>query len=506
MKALRHPLVLVLLAVVLVVSAGVVFNAVYWPFSDSDALAIYAPLARGIYESGALPSGSLYEGYPMMVPLAYAYTHWAAGGVRESWARLVPAMMALGAVGASAALGREMRSWRVGLAAAGLVILTPLYCRWASTGYVDVPAAFSFGLSALGAWRWSTSRTPQDALLTGLGAGLAMWTKSSTLTLGISLVALIAFAAWRDVPEADRPSRHGWWPAAAWMVGGVLVTAGPWYARNLAVMGFLIPDTIWTNQARHDLSSLFVILDPRSQFSVPGWIFTASLVYAGARVALEGARRTPAWLVLLGWIGPFVAAWWWMASYDSRFLVTVVPLLAVTAALMLDDVRRHLSDRLSARGIRAAALVASLLVLAMAPFALQKAVEGKRAILQDPSMTDEVKHRVLLGGVYDIALAINRLPPGSRILGVPSLSRYHIDAAHRTAISEAQTEQPPWEQTSGYDYVIYRFAQGQEPEWAVGVKPILETPDGYFLYATADDARAPSLGAATPTTHGCARM
>ena len=105
-----------LIVVIVVICAGILFNSVYWPFSDQDVLVIYAPIAKEIFRTRTLPIGQhLYEGYPALVQMAYVYTHLAYGSINEYLARLVPALMALGAVGVAAALGREMRSSRSGI-------------------------------------------------------------------------------------------------------------------------------------------------------------------------------------------------------------------------------------------------------------------------------------------------------------------------------------------------------------------------------------------------------
>jgi hypothetical protein len=83
-----------------------------------------------------------------------------------------------------------------------------------------------------------------------------------------------------------------------------------------------------------------------------------------------------------------------------------------------------------------------------------------------------------------VALAINRLPPGSRILGVPSLSLYAIDRSRFQELSEARSEDPPWSVASSYDYVVYRIPPGASLGWLLPATPILQTDDGFFLFST----------------------
>jgi hypothetical protein len=350
---------------------------------------------------------------------------------------------------------------------------------------VDVPASFYVALTALGAWRWLNSHAWRDALLTGISAGLAMWTKSDALTLLVSLVALGLLAAFIQARNrSERPSPQALWMQAILMAGAILAVAGPWYARNLAELGFLLPNTAWTYLAPHDMASLLVMVRNPQDFRGSGWLFAGSLVYGGARVVFTGFRRMSPWTVLLAIVLPFFAAWWWLASYDVRFLVTIVPLLSVVGALMLHETAEMLATRMAPNWQRGATWVGALLVLATAPFALQRAVDSKGAIVQNPLMSDADKHRVRLGGLYDLALAINALPAGSRVLGVPPLAVYHIDWARLPAISDTAPDMPPWNYSQTYDYVAYDFQGKENPGWSYSAVPILNTFDGYYLYAT----------------------
>jgi hypothetical protein len=480
---LQRPALAGLASIALIVSAGVIFNAAYWPFVDWDALAIYAPLARIIYHQRALPVDSYYAGYPMLVPLSYAYTHWSAGGLNEHWARLIPAFMALGGIGAAAALARQIRSRRAAWIASGLIALTPLYNRWASSGYTDVPVGFYFTLSALFACRWRSSRTWQDAVLTGAAAGLAMWTKNDALTL---LMTLFGIAVWmrftgkgygRDT--AGKASRR----QALYMLFACLAIAGPWYIRNAIIFGQVVPPTAWVSQAQHTLSSLTALLQPGNHFGAPGWLFFAAVLYGLGRTAIVRERIEAGWVILLAYITPFFAAWWLLASYETRFLVTLVPLLAAAAALMIDDAVKMMTRSVAGRMMTAASWIAALLVLAMAPAALLKAVDGKRAILRNPWMDDADKRRVRLGGTYDLAQAINRLPAGSRVVGVPSLAMYHIDQRRLGTLSQDTVDTPPHRWEDSYDYVVYFFDDAR-PSWTAELTPIFQSEDGYALYPT----------------------
>jgi hypothetical protein len=482
----RDPLQAGLVLAVGLTAGAVLFNATYWPYVDWDTLAIYGPLAKSIYQTGALPDEHFYAAYPMLIPLAYAYTHWASAGLDEYAAKLVPALMALGGVGASGALARAAGNRRSAWLAAGLVALTPIYVRWASSGYTDVPAGLYFVLSALFAYRWLRVSRWQDAALTGLFAGLAMWTKNTGLALLPSLVLLLLLPHSTSVPN-----HHGRQVNAAsqkaLMIAVVLAVAGPWYLRNLAVHQALVPPTIWLDQARPTVSSLMVWVDPTRQFGLPGWLFATGLAFGLVQLVLRRRADNIAWTVLAAYIVPFFVAWWLAASYDPRFLVSLVPLLAAGASLMVRELAARRSFRLGEVQRLVGTAIGVLVILVMLVTALDRAVDGKRLILQDPAMDDATKHHLRLGGVYDLALTINQLPVGSRLLGVPPLAVYHLELQRLGAVSLAQAGQPPSAEADSFDYVVYNLGAGQLGPWSLTTSPIHVTDDGYALYPTSPD-------------------
>ncbi len=472
----------VLVCLVSITCAAILFNSAYWPFSEEDALAVYAPLAKRIYGTGALPvGGRLYEGYPMLLPLAYSYTHWACGSVNEYLARLIPGLLAAGVLGATAVLGREMLSARTGWLAAALLGLTPAFCRWASSGYADVPASFYFTLSALFAWRWCREARTEDGLLAGVMAGLALWTKNSTLTLVVTLPALTGLRWWMgrttNREQVARPLR---WQQAALLAGAVLAIAAPWYIRNLVLYDFLFPAP-WTHRVRHDLTTLLAMTNWRT-WAVPGWLFSVSIIY-GCLSVLRGGKQVKRWTLLLIYALPFYAAWWWMADYDPRLLMVATPVLAVMGAFMLENLVRLLAIRLPASWGPAGAATAAAALIAMAPFSLRQAVQHKPVIVSRPWSGDIEKHRVCLGGLYDLARAINRLPAGSRIAGIPGMSRYHVDSERLTVLPDVNCQAPPERLSVDCDYAVYKFPEGETPDWALGRRWLLRTPDGYLLCA-----------------------
>jgi hypothetical protein len=470
-----------LLAVLTVLCAvAILFDAAYWPFDVGDALALYAPFAKHLYLTRTLPAAhGGYEAYPMLLPMLFAFTHWAAGSVNEYVARLVPAAIAVGALGASAVLGRDLATPATGIVTAALIVMTPLFGRWATTGYTDVPAAFYVTLTALFAWRWWCRGDPRTLTLCGLMAGLAMWTKNSTLTL---LPGLLFLVLARPSLQPEPLSRR--WRDLGILALAVGATAGAWYLRNLLAFGFVVPPTLLTDRAHHTVGALGIMLRPDQQFGVSGWLFTAALAYAPVTVVRRG-RSAARWHVLLALTIPFLAAWWWFASYEARFLVTIAPLLAAMTALMLGDAAAAIQRTLSPGLVRVASAAAMVVAVAAFGVSLRKIVEHKAVLVRHPFLGDADRHRIRLGGLYDLALALNALPRGSRVAGVPSIIGYHVDS---NRFAELAWDRTPSDSDAlhEFDYVVY--ASGRRLP-SLNQSPMLHTVDGYELAAVSSPPR-----------------
>ncbi len=199
------------------------------------------------------------------------------------------------------------------------------------------------------------------------------------------------------------------WKEIALLTIAMLATAGPWYIRNVIVFRFIIPPTMWT--AQHTLGTFLIMSWEWKYFSLIGVLYTIAIGFCC------GAGHSAGWIAVAGNLGmlmvfsvPFYGLWWLLASYDARFLVMLVPLLAVMAGLMLDELLMLLRKRAPLIRITRAQWLAIFCVLILASFSLRKTVNYKATILSQPFMSDAEKHRVVLGGMYDLAVAVNQLP------------------------------------------------------------------------------------------------
>lgn len=466
----RRGLALSVVAIIVGIAALIVFNAVYWPFGIDDAIAIYGWYGKAIAQSGMLPRGTLYETYPMLIPLCYAFTHQAAGWIDEHLAALFPALLAVGGFGVAYLLGRELYDRATGLAAALLAALTPEIVHWASTGYVDLPTAFYYGLTGVFLLRHRRNRDPRDALLAGIMAGLAAWTKNSGLLIVISIGGWIVYCMWLARTELPRPlSRRDILLIAA----GFVAVCGPWYARNLITAGLIVPPTGWTWKAARSVENLFPYLID-SRYFVSGAFFTAGLLFTLWEAWRSRGHALQAGFLLI-FYAPFFVIWWALFSYDARFLLVLTPFVAVMGGHFALSIAARLSAPQLVPQPRITALQIGVLLLLVLP-AASAAVDYKPELVRHPFMSDADKHRVRLGNRYDVGLYLSTLPPGAHIWTGDVLLPYYVDGG-----SVMVGGPPTPEQLADYQYWVLTPGE-TPPDWLSAVPPIHEV-GGWRVYA-----------------------
>ena len=460
--------------------------------------------ARRIFETGGLPAS--VQGYPLLVSLGYAWAFLAAGGVSDRLAGLVGAAFAAGTVGVTWALGRALYGRRAGVLAAFLAATSTLFVVWATSGYVDIPTGFYFALSALFAWRWLEGGAARDALLCGLAAGLAIWTKQAGLALLPSLAAVLVLGVWqvwqrhsllvnlrgqRSALALGRPLRA--WDYVREAVGAgaiillaVVLVSGPWYLRNYLLSGpagvVPLPGEFYAAQADHRLIALLPFVTRPAEW---GWPFAllalAGLLWALGEAVLgeagqgqRGRRLRP--LFVLAFIVPYHIAWWQAFSYEARFLLTLLPFYAILAARFLDwalgralvrsarvrDARLPVTDR---QGANASALpslarwAGAGLCLAVAVYGAWPRLGAVYHLAREPLATEhDIRLRLRPDQTLTVDYLRSALAPASDSVLLMDGSYEYFLTDYKTAVFYPVT----LAEAQGWDYVVV-------PGWAEGI-------------------------------------
>ena len=324
----------------------VLAHASYYPFTGDDEISRYAYFARLILEKSRLTTE--VRGYPLLLPVAYASSFFAAGGIHEQAAKMYPVLIATMTVWATYALTLRWFGKRAATAAALTLASTPLFMRWAPVGYVDIASGLYFVLCAYALDIWRERFEPAWALLSGVLAGLALWTKQAgfaVLPIMGLLVLTQVMHRWTHAKrkEARRALGHG-----VLVMTAAFAVGGWWYLRNAFYDGWAgaIPDAglyhLLTAPRRPLQLIPFV-----GNFVDFGWL-TAPLYIAGLGWAAIALRKPVVRRALL-WCWPYTIIWWWRFSFDSRFLLAVLPFYAVLAGAAATAGWRHMETAAPSR-------------------------------------------------------------------------------------------------------------------------------------------------------------
>jgi 4-amino-4-deoxy-L-arabinose transferase-like glycosyltransferase len=372
--------------VVIVISVAILFNAVYWPFYKDDAVGIYADQAHFMYAThGLIPLEltfySYYQAYPMLVQLSYTYTYLVSGWEDPYLAKVIPTLLSLACLGAVFYLGKTLYDEKAGWLAVLLLALAPLFGRWASSGYADLPMAFYYTLAALFAWRAWQSNSPIDALISGITIGLGAWTKNAMLPAVAFWLAFMLFGFLRK-----RIS----FKALVVACLACAVVAAPWYLRNLIEAHLLMPATAWTDQAAPNLANLLVFITHPENFGITGWLILIGIVLALLKLVRHW-RTADRDILLLTFTLPYFAFWWILASYDRRFLLYFLPILVVLAA----GYAIKLWQRIPQSYQRSLGWLLTIITLGLTVYIATISIDYKAEIFRNPLMDDAAKHAVV---------------------------------------------------------------------------------------------------------------
>ncbi len=197
------------LAIVQVAYSGLL--AARAPFAAWDAWSFWA-LKAFMFTSGGPPQGYFHDpltlythpDYPLNLPLAAAALFRIPGQIGVVLAALIGpacfgALLLLLYAGLTRLYGRATAALAV-----GALSFVPALPVQAASGNADAPLAMYTGAATLYLLLWWRLRRPADALLMGLLAGGAVWTKRE----GLPVAALLLAAYMGELLRA-RESRHG---------------------------------------------------------------------------------------------------------------------------------------------------------------------------------------------------------------------------------------------------------------------------------------------------------
>lgn len=453
------------------------------PETGFDALWYHLWLPREHLAAGTLVDrpDEYPQLYPQTVELLFG---WGLAWGGEISAVLVHFGFGLLAAAAAYHLARRFTGPGWAMLAPAALLSAPTVTWELGTAYNDLPlAAFAtLALIELLAWREDRDRARlvRSALLIGLGLA----SKHLALLMLAPLALVVLRFAWTGPGGRIRRGGRGALTAAAYTVGALLVAA-PWYGRAAWLTGnpvfpelfgvFGAPADRWDAQSSrdlaafgdtfgrgHDLPSLLALpLDVTFRADAFAASYGALFLAAVPLVVLALPTR-PRGLGTVAFTAAAFGVLWAspVSSLQGRFLVPLVPLLAVLATVGIAALAGWIAGagwRAAAAAVPVAAAVVMLLnvpplvplqgrvIAAGDGFAIGYVVHTSRLVDADAALTDAgaaSRRRADVPGAGAVACANRVLPPGARVLtyveGVQYLSDHPVLVYYAKAARPSQ--------------------------------------------------------------------
>ena len=428
----------------------ILINTFLYPFYRYDVLARFAPNARVLFQSSAVPN--TLTGYPLGIQMLYCFAFMSMNAVNDHLAGLVVAGYSGVMLLTTFTIGQQIFSKRAGWAAVILLLSSRMFVDWSTSGYVDIPVGVYHGLCFLFAFVWLQTGGQRWALISGIMAGLALWTKQSALVLlpALGVVPLLGIQIGRPAITETRNAFTAF--------GSILLIAGPWYLRSLIIAG---PESVVPAPGAYDAQhidnsgyQLATFMSSTDEWGV--WLGTAimlGLILCSIHFwnpTLDNishkhvSRRSRSWL-LAAFVVPYHIIWWQNFSYDTRYLLSSAPMYAAMAGHGIDWALTRLSPTFRPQ-IWITVPIAIALVFS-GSFSRLGAVYN---LMIHPLQTDDEKLARLSGESWSLIKHIRgTIQPGSRI--------YAMDGALAYWLHEYEFKQGyPFilDDLRGYEYLI----------------------------------------------------
>jgi hypothetical protein len=291
----------------------------------------------------------------------------------------------------AALVGQAARRFVPGVSpvvAAVLVVTTPTLLWESSTAYVDLALALHAAAACYALARYTEEGERAWGLVAALQFGLAASTKHLGVfvtLIALSLFLLAAARGTRSPRRALKPAILIALVAAAvpspWYLRAWLASGNPVFPEMFSVFGASPPDR-WDAIAEQSLAQF------KAQFGLGR--SAGALLALPWNVTIHGARffgslgplflvllpvlflvrrRTPALVWLAGGVAAYMAAWASpISSFQLRFLMPIVPPLALLAAASLEAVGRWAAGAVRHGRTAAITMVIGLAALNLPPF------------------------------------------------------------------------------------------------------------------------------------------
>ncbi|MDD5496507.1 MAG: glycosyltransferase family 39 protein, partial [Candidatus Omnitrophica bacterium] len=230
-----HPFLTAFLAGgILFETAYTVFRALIKPLESYDAVAIYAIKSKIFYLAGAIPQDFFtrlaglfpHPDYPLNIPLAQTLLYLGSGSLNDQLVKTIFPLYFLGILTMLYFAVRRFAGRTYAILFTFLLATIPHFNAYATNGYLEVPLAYYYFLSALFLFRWIADTSQGRYLvLSAVMSALAGWTKNEGIMYcAVNTVVLTVFIFFTRKPLKIRMIRD-----LFLYIGIMALLLLPWY-------------------------------------------------------------------------------------------------------------------------------------------------------------------------------------------------------------------------------------------------------------------------------------
>ena len=330
-----NPQKLMVGAAIVVIFVVIIAQATYYPFTGDDEISRYAYFARLIYERGELTP--TIRGYPPLLPAIYASNFFASGQIVEQVAKLYPVIVSAMTILVTYGLAQYWFGQTAGYTAAFILSSTPLFIQWSPVGYVDIATGLCFATCAFTIEIWRRNQQINWAIVTGLVAGIGLWTKQAGFAI-IGPLAIISFQMIiKNYKSGNKQYSHFLPSQVIVIFFTTILIGGWWYIRNAYYDGWAlaVPSAglYHIMNANNTPEQIVPFIGRFSEFGLAtSPMYIAGLIWAFCTFKNHTIQR------ILLWCLPYTLLWWWRFSFDPRFLLSILPFYAILAGGAIDAI------------------------------------------------------------------------------------------------------------------------------------------------------------------------
>ncbi len=364
------------------------FVLALWPVVSRDASTYHVTVPRLYIAAGGfvrIPF-NVYSNWPLNIEMLFTLAMLIKDYVLANLVHFGLAVLIVMILYRECArVGRPL----AGAIAAGLFLADPAIQSEMVVAYVDIGSAFFLLFGFLSLIHYFETRQSMSLVLAGIACGVLAGTKWTGVFGVLCLVPLLWIDQARGARRAPAGTTGGRFRPTLQFVLPCVALAVPWYVRSVVLTGDplypLLHDWLGGPEWNGELTKKLLAW----QNSIGMGRSIEDYLLLPVRVALKGntdyqsfgARLNPLWLAVvplalvlgrthptarkaLGVAGLYFVLWAF-SSQQSRFLIPILPLLALAAGLAVDRALESIPNRRSRSALVALFWVASAVLIAV---------------------------------------------------------------------------------------------------------------------------------------------